>query len=47
MAYLPYSGGGSSAYSTINDASGENDGPGLKTIGVVAAAAYVVYRTVM
>jgi hypothetical protein len=31
----------------ISAASGENDGPGLLTIGGVALGAYVVYKTFM
>lgn len=36
--------GGTYADSTITAASGENDGPGLLTIGGVAVAAYAVYK---
>ena len=38
---------GGGAGSTITQASGENDGPGLFMIGAVAAAGYVVYKTLM
>lgn len=44
MIAYPFSGGGSSAGSTVTQASGENDGMSTKMLAIVGIGAYAVYK---
>lgn len=45
--YRNYYSGGSTAGTTIEQTSGENDGPSLPVIGAVLVAGYIGVKTLM
>lgn len=47
IPYITDGSGSGYASSTIDQASGENDGPSLPVIGAVVVAAYIAYNQVM